>query len=91
MDHSVTNGSIFALFTIDTYLIRRATMKKLVPKKTRKAIRKNLRKIIKKHGPELALWLADRDAPDSGEVVPDVHVGTTIERVNRLGLFTAHE
>jgi hypothetical protein len=58
MNYSVTNGSIFALFTSDTYLIRRATMKKLVPKKTRKAIRKSLRKIIKKHGPELAAAVA---------------------------------
>jgi hypothetical protein len=55
-NHSVTNGSIFALF--DRYLIRRVTMKKLVPKKTRKAIRKSLRKIIKKHGPELAAAVA---------------------------------
>jgi hypothetical protein len=58
LNYSVTNGSIFALFTSDTYLIRRATMKKLVPKKTRKAIRKSLRKIIKKHGPELAAAVA---------------------------------
>ena len=33
-------------------------MKKLVPRKTRKAIHKSLRKIIKKHGPELAAAVA---------------------------------
>ena len=33
-------------------------MKKLVPKKTRKAIRKSVRKILKKHGPELVAAVA---------------------------------
>ena len=33
-------------------------MKKLVPKKTRKAIHKSVRKIIKKHGPELVAAVA---------------------------------
>jgi hypothetical protein len=31
---------------------------KLVPRKTRKAIRKSVRKIIKQHGPELAAAMA---------------------------------
>jgi hypothetical protein len=33
-------------------------MKKLVPKKTRKAIHKSVRKILKKHGPELVAAVA---------------------------------
>jgi hypothetical protein len=38
----------------------------------------------------LRLWLADRDAPDGGEVVPGHVRGRTTERA-RLGLVTAHE
>jgi hypothetical protein len=33
-------------------------MKKLVPKKTRKAIHKSVRKILKRHGPELVAAVA---------------------------------
>ena len=47
-------------------------MKKLVPWKTRKAIHKSLRKIIKKHGPELAAAVA---AGSLGKTVSEVLTG----------------